>query len=129
MKSLLRYLELILTGVGVIVVFVIFALFRNTSPWEPAAIAAVAVGIIHGIIFYIVRNKQRKARSYEVFSIRGMLDDMIQNRLSTSLYPPNADDNWRTRAQLAVWEIQTRLNFIEDEVLTKAEPGEQPPGA
>jgi predicted membrane channel-forming protein YqfA (hemolysin III family) len=78
MKSLLRNLELILTAAGVLVVFVIFALFRDAGPWKPAAICAVAVGVIHGIIFYIVRSKQRKARNSEVFSIRDMLDDVLK---------------------------------------------------
>jgi hypothetical protein len=115
MKSLLRNLELILTAAGVLVVFVIFAIFRDAGPWKPAAICAVAVGVIHGILFYLVRSKQRKARNSEVFSIRDMLDDVLKNRLTTVLYPPDMQDDWRTRAQLAVWEIQTRLNYIEAE--------------
>ena len=117
MKPFLRYLELILTAVGVVVVFVIFALFRNASPWRAAAVCAVAVAIFHGLIFYIVRARQRKVRSSEVFSIRTMLDDMVNHRLNTVLYPAEETDDWRTRAQLALWEIQTRLNFIESEGL------------
>ena len=115
MKPFLRYLELILTAVGVVVVFVIFALFRNASPWRAAAVCAVAVAIFHGLLFYIVRARQRKIRSSEVFSIRTMLDDMVNNRLNVVLYPPDENDDWRTRAQLALWEIQARLNFIEAE--------------
>jgi hypothetical protein len=117
MKNILRYLELILTVVGVLVVALVFALFRHTAPWKPAAICAVAVGVLHGIVFYVVRSKQRSARSQEVFSIRDMLDDMVNNRLTTKLYPAQVGDDWRQRAQRAVWEIQARLNFIEDESL------------
>ena len=127
MKPLLRYLELILTGVGVILVLLIFDIFRKSTPWKAAAICAIAVGIVHGIIFYIVRSKQRKARQQEVFSIRGMLDEMVQNRLNVVLYPPEPDATWRERAQLAVWEIQARLNYIEDESLTKRQLGPQQP--
>ena len=117
MKPFLRYLELILTAVGVVVVLVIFAVFRNSYPWKAAAVCAVAVAVVHGLIFYAVRSRQRKARSKEVFSIREMLDDMVNNQLSLVLYPNDESDDWRARAQHAIWEIQARLNFIEAESL------------
>ena len=122
MKPLLRYLELILTAVGVLVIFLIFAIFRDTTPWKAAAICAVVVGVVHGVIFYLVRARQRKARSEEVFSIRGMLDDMVNDQLSVVLYPNEENDGWRVRAQHAVWEIQARLNFIEAESLKARNP-------
>jgi len=122
MKPLLRYLELILTAVGVLVIFLIFAIFRDTTPWKAAAICAVVVGVVHGVIFYLVRARQRKARSEEVFSIRGMLDDMVNDQLSVVLYPNEENDGWRVRAQHAVWEIQARLNFIEAESLKARKP-------
>jgi len=79
------------------------------------------VGVVHGLIFYLVRSRQRKTRSQEVFSIRGMLDDMVNNRLNVVLYPTEENDDWRVRAQHAIWEIQTRLNFIEAENLKPQE--------
>jgi len=121
MKPFLRYLELILTLVGVVVIVLIFAIFRNTTPWKAAAICAAVVGVVHGLIFYLVRSRQRKTRSQEVFSIRGMLDDMVNNRLNVVLYPTEENDDWRVRAQHAIWEIQTRLNFIEAENLKPQE--------
>ena len=121
MKPFLRYLELILTAAGVVVILLIFTIFRNTTPWKAAAICSIVVGIVHGLIFYLVRSKQRKTRSQEVFSIREMLDDMVNNRLNIALYPNQEDDDWRARAQHAVWEIQTRLNFIEAETLKSRE--------
>jgi hypothetical protein len=117
MTFLLRYLELILTAVGVQIVVAIFSIFRHSAPWKPAALCAIAVGVVHGIIFYAVRSAQRRARSRTVFSIRTMLDDMVQNRLGVVLYPEQEGDDWRMRAQRAVWEIQARLNFIEAEGL------------
>ena len=117
MTPFFRYLELILTAVGVLVVFVIFAIFRDTYPWKAAAICALAVGVVHGLIFYGVRSRQRKNRRQELFSIREMLDDMVNNRLDLVLYPNEESDDWRARAQHAVWEIQARLNFIESESL------------
>jgi xanthosine utilization system XapX-like protein len=121
MKYLLRYLELVLTAVGVIVVALIFSLYRTASPWKPAAVCAVVVGVLHGIIFYMVRAAQRRVRNKNVFSIRTMLEDMMQNQLSVALYPAQECDDWHTRAQKAVWEIQARLNFIEAESLKRDE--------
>ena len=74
------------------------------------------VGVVHGFIFYSVRAGQREARNRNVFSIRGMLDNMMQNELNVVLYPGDVhEEDWRDAAQRAVWEIQTRLNFIESE--------------
>jgi len=122
MKPFLRYLELILTAVGVLVILLIFAIFRDTTPWKAAAICAVVVGVVHGLIFYLVRARQRKTRSQEVFSVRGMLDDMLNEQLNVVLYPTEESDGWRVRAQHAVWEIQARLNFIEAESLKARKP-------
>jgi len=53
-KLILEYLEL--TAIGVLVVIVVFALFRNIAPWKAAAISALAVGVLHGIIFFMHRG-------------------------------------------------------------------------
>jgi uncharacterized membrane protein YraQ (UPF0718 family) len=117
MKTFLRYLELTLTAAGVVVVIIVYALFRHMDPWKAAAMCAVVVGVLHGLIFFAVRSAQREARKQEVWSIRGMLDDMMKNRLDVVLYPGDEGEHWRVTAQRAVWEIQTRLNFIEAEGL------------
>jgi predicted membrane channel-forming protein YqfA (hemolysin III family) len=133
MKVFLRYLELTLTAAGVVVVLIVYALYRHMDPWKAAAMCAMVVGVLHGLIFYAVRSTQREARNKAVFSIRGMLDDMVRNRLDVVLYPGEpGDDDWRSAAQRAVWEIQARLNFIESEgVKARAEkcpgsPSESP---
>lgn len=116
MRILWRYLELTLTAAGVVVVIVVYAFCYHMNPWRAAALCAVAVGVLHGLIFYAVRSTQREARNKNVFSIRGMLEDMMQNKLQTVLYPvTDANEDWRSAAQRAVWEIQARLNFIESE--------------
>jgi predicted membrane channel-forming protein YqfA (hemolysin III family) len=124
MQTFLRYLELTLTAAGVVVVIVVYALARHMDPWKAAALCAVVVGVLHGMIFFAVRSAQREARRKAVWSIRGMLEDMMQNRLAVALYPAKdgEEEDWRATAQRAVWEIQARLNFIEAEgVKGKAE--------
>jgi uncharacterized membrane protein YraQ (UPF0718 family) len=115
MKNILHHIELTLTAVGVVVVVVVFYLFRNLNAWKAAAVCAVLVGVVHGFIFYSVRKAQREARNKNVFSIRGMLENMMQHELKVKMHPGEDTDDWRVMAQRAVWEIQTRLNFIESE--------------
>jgi hypothetical protein len=122
MRTFLRYLELTLSAAGVVVVIVVYALARRMDPWKAAALCAV-VGVLHGLIFFAVRSAQREARNKAVFSIRGMLEDMVKNRLDVVLYPAKEgeEEDWRSSAQRAVWEIQARLNFIEREGMKRGE--------
>jgi uncharacterized membrane protein YraQ (UPF0718 family) len=123
MKTFLQHIELTLTAVGVVVVVVVYFLCQHINPWKAAALCAVFVAVVHGFIFNVVRSTQREARNKNVFSIRSMLEDMVENRLQVRLYPGGGvEEDWRAAAQRAVWEIQTRLNFIESESL-KANPG------
>jgi predicted membrane channel-forming protein YqfA (hemolysin III family) len=115
MRTFLEYIEITLTAVGVVLVIVVYALARHMDPWKAAALCAVVVGVLHGLIFYAIRSSQREARRKNVFSIRGMLEDMVKNRLDVALYPGEEGEDWKMTAQRAVWEIQARLNFIESE--------------
>jgi hypothetical protein len=116
METFLRYIELVLTAAGVVVVVAVFALFRNIAPWEAAAICAVAVSVIHGAIFFAVRSKQRRERHEAVVSIRSTLDELVDTKLNEVLNPAEGEErNWRFKAQRAVWEIQSRLSYIEAE--------------
>jgi hypothetical protein len=101
-------------------VMVVFAIFKNIAPWKAAAICAVVVSVVHGAVFYAVRSIQRRGRKQAVFSIRTMLDDLVENKLDVVLYPPDGEpEDWRYKAQRAVWEIQARLNYIEAEKIKR----------
>ncbi len=119
MRRFLENLELILTGAGVAVVAIFFALFRDIAPWKAAALSALAVGVLHGIIFFAVRSAQRQARNKAVTAIRHTLDDLVRNKLQVVLFTTEIkDEDWRPAAQRAVQEIQLSLNRIEAEALT-----------
>ena len=118
MQWLLRYLELVLTAAGVVVVAVVFAIFRDVSAWKAATIAAVAVGVLHGSIFFAVRAAQRRARRQAVRQIRETFENLIRNKLQVVLFAaevPSGD--WRPAAQRAVEEIQESLERIDAEPL------------
>jgi ABC-type transport system involved in cytochrome bd biosynthesis fused ATPase/permease subunit len=119
MRFFLKYLELILTAAGVLVVVVFFSAFRNIAPWKAAALSAVAVGVLHGAIFFAVRSAQRSTRSKELRSIRQTLNDLMRNKLQVVMFAAEIkNQDWRPEAQQAVQEIQNRLNAIEGEALT-----------
>ena len=124
MQRFLENLELILTGAGVAVVAIFFALFRDVAPWKAAALSALAVGVLHGIIFFTVRSAQRRARNKAVTTIRRTLDDLVRNKLQVVLFATEINDqDWRPAAQRAVQEIQVSLNKIEAEALTATKAG------
>lgn len=119
MQKLLEYLELVLTGVGVVVVIACFAVFRHIDPWKAAALSALAVGVVHGLIFFAVRSAQRQARYKSIQNIRHTLDDLVRNKLQVVLFATEIkDQDWRPAAQRAVEEIQISLRRIEAESLT-----------
>jgi len=122
MGKLLAYLELILTVAGVLVVVAFFAVFRTMDPWKAAALSAVAVGVLHGAIFFAVRHAQRRARVMAIRSIRYKLDDLIRNKLQVVLLASAFEgEDWRLVAQRAVLEIEGSLDRIEAESFTAAE--------
>jgi uncharacterized membrane protein SirB2 len=118
MRFFLKYLELILTMAGVLVVVIFFSVFRGIAPWKAAALSAVAVGVLHGAIFFAVRSTQRATRNQELRSIRHTLNDLMRNKLQVVMFAAEIQHgDWRPEAQQAVLEIQSRLNAIEEEAL------------
>lgn len=84
MKFFLDNIELILSFLGIVVIFAVPMLFFGDSViwWEVAAITAIFVGVFHGFIFWIVRRKQRRIRQEAIEEIRKMLKDKVNNQLS-----------------------------------------------
>ena len=123
MRNWLEYLELILTAAGVLVVLIFFSIFRDIAAWKAAAISALAVGVLHGVIFFAVRSAQRRARNIAIRNIRARLDDLVRNKLQVVLFATEIQDqDWRPAAQGAVQEIVNNLNQIESESLTAIRP-------
>lgn len=87
MTFFLRNLELILTGIGVILTFLApsIAYQYGSDWWQIAAFTALTVGIIHGLIFWMVRRRQRQIREAIIADLRLMLKDQLNNRLMALL--------------------------------------------
>lgn len=126
MTILLRHLELIFTLVGVLVIFGVTALItpHDVGPWEVAAITAVLVGVVHGVLFWAVRRRQRVVRLHAVAEIQAMLKDVINNQLTVIQgmdYLRSADPSQTDRAtdQIArcVTSISDALQHLSEESL------------
>jgi hypothetical protein len=119
MQKALEHLELILTTLGVAVVITFLYLFRNIGAWKAAALSALAVAVLHGIVFAVVRSTQRRVRRIAVVKIRHTFDDLVRNKLQVVLFATEIqDEDWRPAAQRAVQEIHNSLARIEAEALT-----------
>lgn len=84
MKFFLRHLELFLTAAGLVVIFGVTALFHpaGSNPWAVAAVTAIAVGVIHGVLFWLVRQRQRHVRQAALSDAQRMLRDVVNNQLA-----------------------------------------------
>jgi hypothetical protein len=125
MRFVLRHLELILSAAGLAVIFAIPALFfRHGSRYLPAmAITAIAVGLLHGVIFWLVRQRQRRVRKETIAQLQAMLLDVINNKLTIVLAAQSAEVGPQDRVQLqekaqaSLASIQALLRDLSEETL------------
>lgn len=84
MTFLLRYLEIILSLAGVVVIVLSVMLLSPTlgETWRVAAVTATLVGVLHGGIFFAVRHRQRQVRRAAIADAQRMLQDVINNQLA-----------------------------------------------
>jgi hypothetical protein len=82
-RAFVDNIELILSIAGLGVIFSVPALLgSNDSFWQVAAATAAGVGLLHGIIFWVLRAKQRRVRRRAIEEIREMLADVVKNQLA-----------------------------------------------
>lgn len=90
-----NHLELIFSVAGLFVIWLVPVLFDGSSfdTWAVAAITATAVGVLHGGIFWVVRQRQRRVRSRAIWEIREMLEDRVRNQLAVvQMYLPTGPE-------------------------------------
>jgi hypothetical protein len=83
MAFLLRHLELYLTVLGLLVILSAGFLLQEQTlgPWRVTALVAIAVGAIHGCLFWGVRQRQRMVRDDTIHAVQSMLRDVVNNQL------------------------------------------------
>lgn len=128
MQSFLRNLELWLTAAGLVVVAIAAAWSAavHVEPWRTAAIAATAVGVIHGVLFWVVRSRQRKMRTRTIAEVQFMLSDIVNNQLgiivaaaemSSSSTASNEAAEHAERIRKSVHRISDGVRHLSEESL------------
>jgi len=128
MRIFLRNIELFLSGLGLIVIVVVPNLIQieSLSRWQVTAITATLVGVIHGIIFWLIRRRQRLVRNEAISEVREMLKDIVNNNLavialSSQLYGSDAHKAQVSIEQTkkAVENISRALDTVSEESLRR----------
>ncbi len=121
MRFFLKYIELILTGAGILVVAFVPSLFSSEEYLLLSrAVTALLVGVLHGLIFFLIRHRQRQVREQTLNEIRTMLKDVLNNHLtviSISTSNNTAASKAVERIQRATSAISDALNNISEESL------------
>lgn len=127
MTKILENLELLLTAAGLLVIFAVHYIWEkndDTNSWMLAAATATAVGVIHGVIFWLVRRRQRHVRRLALSEARHMLKDIVNNQLCviqfTSDLPksdPFAARQAGERITESIRQINATLDNISEESL------------
>ncbi len=114
MSSFLRNLELWLTAAGLVVVAIAAAWSAavHIEPWRTAAIAATAVGVIHGVLFWIVRNRQRKMRTDTIAEVQFMLSDIVNNQLGIIMASAETPPGTTASAEAAEQTARIRSSVL-----------------
>ncbi|MCJ2544235.1 hypothetical protein [Thermostichus vulcanus] len=81
--SLLNNIELILTGVGLLVILLSGLVANRAEFWKITALVAILVGVLHGLIFWVIRRRQRLVRAEAIAQVRDMLEDLMKNKLQS----------------------------------------------
>jgi C4-dicarboxylate-specific signal transduction histidine kinase len=87
-RGFLNHIELWLSAAGVVVILLVPGLLLNqadASYWQAMAYTAIAVGVLHGLIFWLVRRRQRRVREKTLQEAHAMLRDGIQRQVAALL--------------------------------------------
>jgi hypothetical protein len=84
-KHFLDNIEMYLTAAGVIICFAVPIIFHVHDFWRVLGITAVGISVLHGVLFWIVRRRQRQLRRELIDAMRPMLSDRIKNLLTVVL--------------------------------------------
>lgn len=120
-RLFLDHIELWLSLAGLVVALAVPQLLgvENGSYWRVMAVVAIAVGLIHGGIFWVVRRRQRQIRRSSIHEIREMLADVVKNQLTAiDMYLPPED---QTIVRQELDGIRSSIQRITEEVDTLSE--------
>lgn len=115
MRGFLNHIELWLSAAGVAVILLVgWLLGGSRNHWEATAYTAIAVGVLHGIIFWVVRRRQCAMREKTLAEAHAMLRDGIQKQVAALLtMDATASDEQRRRLD-GVFDSLVLLDHLLD---------------
>ena len=118
MKLILKHIELILSGAGLLVIYLVPALFSHqpVDYWKVVALTAIFVGALHGVIFWTIRQRQRVVREEAIKEIRLMLQDRINNALATILVHSSHSSGEKDQQEEQLLAIQRNVEKISQQL-------------
>jgi hypothetical protein len=86
-RAFLNHIELWLSAAGVAVILLVPGLLGPGAGeyWKVTAYTAIGVGVLHGLIFWVVRRRQRHVREGTLAEAHAMLRDGIQKQVAALL--------------------------------------------
>jgi len=128
-RGFINHIELWLSGVALVLIFGIPAVVGVGALqfWRLTALVAVAVGTLHGVIFWGVRRRQRKIRQQSIRESQAMLADVVKNRLTAiDMYLPGAEEPEMVRQEVegirtSIREIAEAVDHLSEETLQARE--------
>jgi hypothetical protein len=130
MRPFLKFLELYLTVAGLVVTLAAATIASQlaTEIYPVIATVAVAVGVVHGCLFFLVRRRQRLVRAETLERVQLMLKDIVNNQLQV-LQLADAANRRRPGAvhegtiSESIARISRAVGSISDESLMRWEEG------
>ncbi len=124
-KHFINNIELWLSGAGLLVVWGAAAFLGplGVGVWQIAAVTALGVSVLHGVIFWVVRRRQRRIRERSIHDIREMLFDQVKNQLAVMrMWVPEGADRSEFDAHFqgideSIEEIDRMMNELSEEKL------------
>jgi hypothetical protein len=119
-------IELWLSSIGIAVVFAAPVLLINRSNieaggrtdmayWKVAGVTALIVGALHGVIFWLVRRRQRRIRHETLHDVRVMLADVVNSHLQVITLGLNRHPDLLTERK-AIAKVDTAIRRITEAV-------------
>lgn len=115
MRGFLNHIELWLSAAGVAVILLVgWLLGGSRNHWEVTAYTAIAVGVLHGIIFWAVRRRQRRVREQTLREAHAMLRDGIQKQVAALLMMDATASKEQRRRLDGVFDSLVLLDHLLD---------------
>jgi len=110
------HMELVLSVLCALFAIGVSALAPSLVTWEVMGLTSTTILLFHGAFFWLVRRRQRRARREAIEQIKGMLADVVNNKLAVIALSAPAVANGRRGHDAGLRDITTSILAISKQV-------------